>query len=142
MQSRIAPAIRPALTVKVFNEFGLGKVVTVKVSNALSLSVWLGDETSGKQRYGDRATEAAHSTNANAVMTASFHWWMGKGFILLGHLVCNGESQNSPNQDLLLLRRCYFATTWDGKFLIGEANLTTGKLLRGMPKVRHLFGGG
>lgn len=142
MQSRIAPAIRPALTVKVFNEFGLGKVVTVKINNALRLSVWLGDETSGKQRYGDRATEAAHSTNANAVMTASFHWWMGKGFILLGHLVCNGESQNSPNQDLLLLRRCYFATTWDGKFLIGEANLTTGKLLRGMPKVRHLFGGG
>lgn len=140
--SHTKPYVQPALTVRVFNEFGLGKVAVVKVSDASRLTVWVGEELRGKQREGDNALSVARLTNANVVMTANFHWWTGTGFIVLGHVVCDGESQVSPNLDVLRRRRCYFATTWDGKFLIGETELTTGKLLQEMPEIRYLIGGG
>ena len=140
--NRLTPAIRPTLAAKVFNEFGLGRVAMVKVSDASKLTIWLGDELCGKERIGNCPNSVACLMGANAVMTASFHWWTGKGFMVLGHVICDGESKNSPNLDILLRRRCYFATTWDMKFLIGETDLTAGKLLQKMSQIRHLVGGG
>ncbi|MFN4179715.1 MAG: phosphodiester glycosidase family protein [Armatimonadota bacterium] len=133
---------RPALKVKVGGGFGLRNVALVEVTDASRLEVWLGEELRGKQRMGDHALSVACAANVRAVMTASFHWWTGRGFLVLGHVVSNGENLVSPNPELLHLNRCYFAVTWDGKFLIGETNLTTGKLLQKFPQIRHLVGGG
>jgi hypothetical protein len=140
--NRTMPVFRPALTARVFNEFGLGKVVMVKVNDASRLTIWLGNELYGKRRSGDQAISVARSMDASVVMTASFHWWTGEGFIVLGQVVYNGENLVSPNPEVLRWQRCYFATTWDGKFLIGETNLTTGKLIQKLPQIRHLVGGG
>lgn len=55
----------------------------------------------------------------------------------------DGENLVSPNPELLhLINRCYFSVTWDGKFLIGETNLTTGKLLQKFLRIRYFIGSG
>lgn len=136
------PIFRPTLTVRVFNDFCLGKVMVVEVNDTSRLTIWLGDELRGKRRIGDQPLSVARSMNASTVMTASFHWWTGAGFIVLGQVVCNGESLVSPNPEVLRWCRCYFATTRDGKFLIGETKLTTGMLLQELHQVRYLVGGG
>lgn len=123
-------------------DWDVGKVVLVTVTGASRLTVWLGDELRGKKRMGDHALAIARSMDADIVMTASFHWWTGDGFIVLGQVARDGENLASPNPDVLRWERCYFATTWDGKFLIGETNLTTGKLLQRLPQVRNLVGSG
>ncbi|MFN3420632.1 MAG: phosphodiester glycosidase family protein, partial [Armatimonadota bacterium] len=133
---------RSLLKVKVAGGLGLRNVALVEVSDASQLGVWLGEELRGKRRMGDHALSVARTMDARVVLTASFHWWTGSGFLVLGHVVSDGENLVSPNPELLHLNRCYFAVTWDGRFLIGETNLTTGKLLQKFPRIRHLVGGG
>lgn len=130
----------PQLSVR--EGFCFGKVFVIEVDNANRLDVWVGEQMRGKQRMGDHALAIARKTSASAVMTTSFHWWTGKGFIVLGQVIQDGESIVSPNEDVLRWYRCFFGSTWDGRFLIGETNLTMGKLLQQLPQIRHLVGGG
>ncbi len=118
-----------------------GKVVILEVNDGCRLDIWLGKELRGKQRLGNHALAVAQETYAYAVLPVSFHWWTGRGFLVLGHVAQEGQNLVSPNTDVLLKRRCYFAVTQNGKFLVGETNLTTGKLLSQLPPLRLLLGG-
>lgn len=119
-----------------------GRVVVVEIDDANCMDIWIGGEGWRKCHWGDNALSIAETTGARVAMPVSFHWWSGDGFIVLGHVVRDGRSIISPNANILRWRRCYFATTWSGQFIIGETDQTTGKLLQSLPQVRHLVGGG
>lgn len=136
------PSFAPSPPLSFATDFYKGLVMVVEVPSANWLDVWVGEEFGRKRRWGEPLRVIAKQTSASVAVTASFHWWAGDGFLVLGHVVHDGKSIVSPNADLLRQRRCYFAATWDGQFLIDETNLTTGKLLALMPNVRCLVGGG
>ncbi|MGQ9462170.1 MAG: hypothetical protein ACUVRR_03780 [Candidatus Fervidibacter sp.] len=72
--------------------FCFGKVFVIEVDNANRLDVWVGEQMRGKQRMGNHALAIVREASASAVVTASSHWWTGKGFIALGQVIQDGES--------------------------------------------------
>jgi exopolysaccharide biosynthesis protein len=120
-----------------------GAAHVLELREARWLEPYVGERQPRQYRAARTLRAMVRERNAAAGVNASFFWADRRGrFMVLGHVAQNGVPLVSPNADVLRWQRCYLATTWDGRFVIGATNLTTGKLLRQRPELRHVVGGG